>query len=478
MFGIVERRGYSTYGILLFVALAVSFLLRFYLIDSTVIGWHSWRQSDTAAIARNFHQVSMNILQPRADWGGGLPVEAEFQLFPYLIALLYRILGESIVIARLLPSVFMLAAAWGIFRLGGRWYNERVGVMAASLYALLPLNLFYGRAVMPEAMMLCCIVYGLLYFDRWLETKKWSDAVLAYLSVSVAVLLKLPTLWIGLPLLVLIIARGGMGSVLRPAQVLFAVAVLLPVAAWYWHAHGIFLETGNTFGIWTGETNKWGELSSLLSLKYYNDIFFKSIAERHLTYPVFLLMLYGLYRLLREKRNHITLFWMLAVIVFFFVVRKGNQVHEYYQLPFTQPAVLIAAVGIDDLLTRVARAKLLRAVLIAAGCLVLALSGFRYAALLQGERNTQYINDAQYLRSELAGPSRIAIITDGNPVLLYVLGKHGWIVNCAAPDVPDAAHFIVVENATHEEHCASGILDVGGYVPQYVTPTITVFRKQ
>ena len=56
---------------ILFVLILLSIAVRFVNIDATVIGWHSWRQADTAALARNFHDSGEGILYPRSDWGGG-----------------------------------------------------------------------------------------------------------------------------------------------------------------------------------------------------------------------------------------------------------------------------------------------------------------------------------------------------------------------------------------------------------------------
>ena len=65
--------------------------VRLYHISFPVAGWHSWRQADTAAIARNLYQNGFNLLYPQIDWGGNSPgyVESEFQLYPFLVALLY-----------------------------------------------------------------------------------------------------------------------------------------------------------------------------------------------------------------------------------------------------------------------------------------------------------------------------------------------------------------------------------------------------
>src|SRR5262245_7697315 len=50
----------------------------------------TWRQADTASIAHNF-VGSYNLLYPQIHWGGSGPgyVETEFQLYPFIVALLY-----------------------------------------------------------------------------------------------------------------------------------------------------------------------------------------------------------------------------------------------------------------------------------------------------------------------------------------------------------------------------------------------------
>ena len=53
---------------------------------------------------------------------------------------------------------------------------------------------------MPESMMLSLIIWGFYYFDRWRESAQWTHAVAAWVLLTLAVLLKIPTLYIGLPL--------------------------------------------------------------------------------------------------------------------------------------------------------------------------------------------------------------------------------------------------------------------------------------
>ena len=48
-------------------------ICRLYNLTAPLLDYHSWRQTDTAAIARNFYYNGFNILYPQIDWGGTGP---------------------------------------------------------------------------------------------------------------------------------------------------------------------------------------------------------------------------------------------------------------------------------------------------------------------------------------------------------------------------------------------------------------------
>lgn len=121
---------------------------------------------------------------------------------------------------------------------------------------------------------------------------------------------------------------------------LYTILVLIPVVLWYYHAHQLFLKSGLTYGIWGFGTDKWGNFDIIFTLGFYNDIFFKSIAERHLTYAGFIPFVIGLFIKRTTKSERLFDYWLISVIIYFLIVAKGNQVHKYYQLPFILPAVV------------------------------------------------------------------------------------------------------------------------------------------
>ena len=67
-------------------------VLRMVHIWMPVVGIHSWRQADTAAMARHFAGFDTPIWLPQIDWGGASPgyVESEFPLFPFLTGQIYQ----------------------------------------------------------------------------------------------------------------------------------------------------------------------------------------------------------------------------------------------------------------------------------------------------------------------------------------------------------------------------------------------------
>ena len=60
-------------GLLLLLLVAV----RIPGLDDPLVGRYDERMNETAAIARNYHELEMNILYPRIDWGGNGPGYAE-----------------------------------------------------------------------------------------------------------------------------------------------------------------------------------------------------------------------------------------------------------------------------------------------------------------------------------------------------------------------------------------------------------------
>lgn len=427
----------------LVLILLLTLTTRLYHISFPIAGWHSWRQADTAAIARNFAEENMNIAYPAIDWRGSTTgyVESEFQLYTFAIAFLYKLFGVHEVFGRSLSVLCSVLTVLGLYFLVRKMIDERTALWSAFFYAVLPLSIYYGRAFMPEQMMLMFSVFGIYFYSEWLDKDGWTSFLAGAVCISLAALLKIPALYLGLPLLFLSWMKYKSALFRQPKIWLFVTVVFAATSLWYYHSHSLKALTGLTFGVWEASKDKWGNVDLLFTFKFYNDVFFKSIAERHFTYPAFPLFLAGLFLKRRTNEERVFDYWLAAVIVYIFIVAKGNQVHEYYQLPFMLPGVVFLAKPFARLsetaaLIRVGRqtAKIIMTVLLVG---TLALSTIRLVHIFNGERyDTPLFALADAVKHFTEKDDLVIALSEGNPVVLYNAGRKGW--NCNVSDINNA----------------------------------------
>ncbi len=417
------------------IILVISLLVRLYHITFPVAGFQAWRQADTAAVARNFYENGFHLLHPQIDWGGNTSgyVEMEFPIYSFVVALLYKAFFPSDMWGRLLSVLFSLLTIYGLYLLTRKLLGESVGLWAAGIYAILPLNIFYTRAFMPESAMLMCSVWGIYHFSEWLDRRRMTNWLLSVVFISLAALLKIPALYLGLPLLFLSWTVFQKRVFLQWRIWLFVLVVFTSVGLWYYHSYQLYKSSGLTFGIWFIGTNKWGMVEPLLTLKWYNDILFKSIAERHLTYAGFIPFVIGLFIPRQSLKEHLFDWWLIALVVYFFIVTTGNQIHEYYQLPFILPAVVYVAKTFDRYLSLQAfphhwrQRRTFTTVLLLCLCGIPILSFLRVSTFMKGERlDGSLFQLAQSVQTSTRRSDLVIAVDNGDPVVLYRVDRKGW----------------------------------------------------
>jgi 4-amino-4-deoxy-L-arabinose transferase-like glycosyltransferase len=418
--------------ILLVLLLALG--LRLYHVNFPVAGWHSWRQADTSAIARNFYENGFKLFYPQIDWGGNSPgfVESEFQLYPFLVSLLYALFGVSDMWGRLLSTIFSIATIYGLYLLARKHVSEQVALWASLFYAILPLTIYFGRAFMPESAIAMSSVLGIYWFSVWLDTGALKDYILAWFFVSLAVLLKIPTLYLGMPLAFLAWQKHGKAFLKMWELWLFASLVLAPAALWYYHAHQIYLRSGLTFGIWNFDTGKWGNLDLLTTPRFYFDVLLKGIA-RLLAYAGIITLFAGLFMKRHSQEERLFDWWLVSVVIYSLIVAKGNQMHAYYQLPFALPAVVFTGKALANFLPVNSIRHPVRACgltfsffglfLIA----IFVLSYVSYSDFMRLETPDSSLSRLSVAVKEVtARGDLIVAVSEGNPVVLYRCERKGW----------------------------------------------------
>lgn len=297
---------------------------------------------------------------------------------------------------------------------------------------------------MPHSLVLCFTVGGVYCFSEWLERRTRAMFLLSASLVALATLMNPTTLVIGLPLAYLSSLSFGRGWARASSLWLYATVVIVPAILWYGYSRVALYSPGLSIGIWEFGSDKWGNFALLASPKFYNDVFLKNIAERHLTYAAVIPFVAGL--LLKEKRPEERVFawWLLAIVIFFFVVPRGNEVHEYYQLPFILPAVVYVGKTFAAYVTPAAgeapaAGRSLRWFFSVCLLAILPLSFARYRESFARREapHSPIANLAEEIGAVTNPRDLIVTVSGGDAVVLYRSHRKGWVVS---PDGLDLAY--------------------------------------
>jgi len=346
----IQPRAFAKRAQIIPLGFILLFLLAMMLrnLNQPLLDRHSWRQVDTASFARGLVDGSFDLFHPRFlacypdEFGPDGAVETEFNLYPLLVSILYRLFGVHEALARLVSIAFALGTALWTYLLGRRYLDHTAGLLAALSLGFSPLYVFYSRSVQPESTVLFLSVGGLFFFMRWLEREHWLDYGAAAACIALAFLTKVTSLYIGLPLLVAAWMKYRWQLIRQRRLWLLAALITIPAIAYYLHAHSLYQQSGLTvYGItggWPG-SGKFDNLGQLLSADFYRVILTRLRGVILGNYG-FLLFLVGLAIIPKKNEEWVLYAWLAAVGLFILVVAQGNRQHEYYQLPIVPVAAL------------------------------------------------------------------------------------------------------------------------------------------
>src|SRR5947208_6990496 len=182
---------------------------RLVLIDQPYVDHWSWRQSDVAAIARNFSQNGFRFGYPQIDWAGNAPghVGTEFPILPFIAAVCYKFAGVHEWIGRIQAVILFAVSLPFFFLLVRQISGSTAAVWASFFYCFTPLNVFAGRSFMPDVPSLSFAIVGLYFFLRWVEHGESSSFFVAAIAISLSFLIKITSIVIALPILYLVVGR-------------------------------------------------------------------------------------------------------------------------------------------------------------------------------------------------------------------------------------------------------------------------------
>jgi Dolichyl-phosphate-mannose-protein mannosyltransferase len=436
--------------------------VRLVLIDQPYVDHWSWRQSDVAAIARNFFEYGFRFAYPQIDWAGGSAgyVGTEFPILPFAAAICYKLIGVHEWIGRS-QSVIFFAISFPFFFLLVRdtWHGlpghdpsagcrcHVTAIWATFFYSFAPLNVFAGRSFMPDVPSLSLAIIGLYFFQQWVRDRKMTPFYLAAIAISLSILIKATSIVVAAPLASILVGRlcqtpgvsqnGAGGSlatwtgrsrdrasggerVKRPtiyrAVAFFAAIALLPSVAWYWHAHRIAERFYPHHFFGAGGVR-------LESFSWYWDIAGQT-ATSSLTPVLAIMALIGLFVAPRGKYGCLFDWWLAAMVLFVVAVGYGNR-HPWYQLPLVPIGAAFAGAACAFLGSKISsRIVVVALTILLAGSFVILV--FLYGRPLYESSAAQHRNAGLELNKITASDALIVAVDNGNPAIFYYAKRKGW----------------------------------------------------
>lgn len=407
--------------------------LRTYRLNAPLADWHSWRQSDTAAVSRNFVKDNFNLLYPQSDSLLALNEDQlenpnryfinEFPLYNAVVAILYKQFGVNIVIGRLvsiISSVIGALALYGLVRL-------LLGVVPAlatlAYYLFLPYNIYYSRVFMPDPTFVALSILSMYLCVLWVKSEKNRYAWALMLTFATAMLVKPYAIFMAIPMFYWVVLNWGVEAFKKPIVYFVTLGSFIPLLLWRYHyalhPEGSFA----TDWLYNGGSIRFkGSFFRWLIFDRLNRLIFATGG--------FALFVTGLFTSHLKKNTSLFFVWTLSILLYMTIFAKGNINHDYYQLPIVAPGVVLAVIGAQALVN-MAKTKLTRIFnfILVSSLFILSIAFGWFEVRGFFNINNPAIVEAGKKIDEIVPQDALVIAPyQGDPTFLYQTNRHGWPV--------------------------------------------------
>lgn len=398
-------------------------VVRLYHLTYPVADWHSWRQSDTAAVARNFLRFGIDPLHPRYDdlsniqSGKDNPQGWRMVEFP-----IYQVIGAFAKLSlpniplEVLLRLVTIAASVGTTILVGllvaQYINPFTGVLTSLLYAILPYSIYYGRTILPDPSMVFWSMLSLWFVGRGKSTG-WT--VLAAIAGALALLSKPMAAFLLIPIPYIVYRQSGFSRTSLLRLCTYSFISLLPL--FLWRQWILRFPEGIPVSSWLLNSN-----GIRFKGAWFHWLFAVRLGDLILGFWGLIPFGLGLAVSPDKKEGWIFRWLVLGSLLYLIVFATGNVQHDYYQILLIPAVAIYTAKGLASLLRR----KL--SGMIVASLSVAAMLGFSWFTI----RTYYWINRPEIVEagkvadSILPKDAKVIASYNGDTTFLYQIQRQGW----------------------------------------------------
>ena len=384
---------------------------------------HNWRQTTVTMVARNFYEISPNILYPRIDFAGDKSgiTGMEFPFLNYLIYLVSLIFGYSHWYGRLINLFVSSLGIFYFFKIIKKYFDENIAFYS-SIVLLSSIWFAYSRKIMPDTFSMSLTLIGFYFGTNYLDTKskRLFSLILYFIFTLLGVISKLPSGYILILFVLLFINK----EINLTSKILFSITTLLlifPISLWYFYWVPYLVERYGFWHFFMGKEISQGFYEICHNMNETLAHFYDS-ALKYIGFSIFVI---GLCISILQKNKMLLLIFLLSFLAFLIVIFKAGFTfshHSYYIIPFVPVMALVCGYGI----TKIGHQRIMIIIIIA-----IALEG------ILNQQHEFFLKDKEIAIASLENTLNrfsdrkdLIVINSGDyPTPMYFTHHRGWLAS-------------------------------------------------
>ncbi len=411
----------------------ISSMMHFNHFSKDLVSVHVWRQTQTQSTINNFYEEDMSIFKPRRnERGNGDGIyRMEFPLMQWLVACLYKVFGNHILITRIFMLLVGFLSVFGIYNLLTALFQKPLlAIFGAWAFNFSPCFYYYIINPIPDNFALCSAIWGLYLFFLWYQKNQMRHLVLSSILLSIGALCKLPfIIFFIIPCwhLFLLIIKNGINKSIVLNTIGALGFILLPMA---WYCFVIDSWNGNI--IIKGMLNNQASFLQLLDYVQHNLI--STLPELLLNYGSLAFFILGFYFLYKNKSFKNPKFYLLlalsiiTLLYYFFEANAIAKVHDYYLFPFYPLLFILVAYGAYHLYVyQNNKYKVVTLILIGLLPIICFLRNYERWDTQSPGFNADLLTYKKELQTAIPNNALVIVGNDESHfIFLYYVNKKGW----------------------------------------------------